>query len=116
MFTRIVKWVSILALLLGLVLSSSAGFRIALQIEVCVAALVVVVQAMRIGKYAWGLGFIALALLFNPAVPVPFTHRLFLSLEWFSVGAFLVSLPALRSRPMLSMPSITGRTPGSVSL
>ena len=66
MFTRIVKWFSILALLLGLMLRSSAGFRIALQIEVCVAALVVVVQAMRIGKYMWGLGFIALSLTLQP--------------------------------------------------
>ncbi|MGD0226071.1 MAG: DUF6804 family protein [Terriglobia bacterium] len=116
MFTRFVKWSSILALLLGLLMSSSAGYRTALEIEVCVAALVVAVQAMRIGKYVWGMGFIALALLFNPAVPVPLTHRLFLGLEWFSVGAFMVSLAALRSRPMLSIPSITGRTPGSVSL
>jgi hypothetical protein len=116
MITRIIKWFSILALLLGLLLSASAGYRIALEIEVCVAALVVVVQAMRMGKYVWGLGFIALALLFNPAVPVPLTHRLFLGLEWFSVGAFLVCLAALRARPMLSIPSIAGRTPGSVSL
>jgi hypothetical protein len=115
-FTRIVKWFSILALLLGLWLSSSPGYRIAMEIEVCIAALVVVVQAMRIGKYVWGIGFIVLALLFNPAFPVPLTHRLLLGLEWFSVGVFLVSLPALRSRPMLSIPSITGRTPRSVSL
>ena len=116
MFTRYVKWCSILALLLGLLMSSSAGYRIALEIEVCVAALVVAVQAMRIGKYVWGMGFIAIALLFNPAVPVPLTHRLLLGLEWFSIGAFMVSLAALRSRPMLSIPSITGRTPGSESL
>ena len=98
MFTNIMKWFSVLALLLGLLLSSSAGYRIALEIEVCVAALVVVVQAIRMGKYVWGLGFIALALLFNPAVPVPLTHRLFLGLEWFSVGAFLVSLGGIKGQ------------------
>jgi hypothetical protein len=71
---------------------------------------------MRVGKYVWGVGFLALAVLFNPAAPVPLTHRLFLGLEWFSIGAFLVSLAALRTRPLLSIPSITDRTPGSLSL
>ncbi len=37
-------------------------------------------------------------------------------LEWLSIGAFLVSLAALRTGPRLSVPSITGRTPGSESL
>lgn len=116
MLTSIMKGFSIAALLLGLLLSSSAGYRIGLEMEVCVAAFVVVVQAIRIRKYLWGMGFLALAVLFNPAVPVPLTHRLFLGLEWFSIGAFLVSLAALRTRPLLSIPSITGRTPGSESL
>jgi hypothetical protein len=100
----------------GLLLSSSAGYRIALEIEVCVAAFVVVAQAIRNGKYMWGMAFLALALLFNPALPVPLTHRIFLGLEWFSIGAFLISLAALRTMPILSIPSVTGRTPGSESL
>lgn len=116
MFIKITKWLSILALLLGLLFSSSAGYRIALEMEVCVAAIVVVMQAIRTGKYVWALGFLALAVLFNPAVPVPLSHRLFLGLEWFSILAFLVSLAALKARPLLSIPSITGRTPGSESL
>jgi uncharacterized membrane protein YccC len=110
------KWFSILALLLGLLLSSSAGYRIALEMAVCVAAFVVVVQAVRLRKYMWGMGFIALAVLFNPVAPFPLSHRLFLGLEWFSIGAFLVSLAALKARPLLSIPSITGRTPGNESL
>jgi hypothetical protein len=116
MFASIMKGFSIVVLLLGLLLSSSAGYRIGLEIEVCVAALVVVVQAIRIRKYLWGVGFLGLSVLFNPVVPVPLTHRLFLGLEWFSIGAFLVSLATLRTMPLLSIPSITGRTPGSESL
>jgi hypothetical protein len=116
LFTRIIKWFSVVALLLGLLLSSSASYRIALEIEVCVAAFVVVAQAVRMGKYMWAMAFLALGVLFNPAVPVPLNHRLYLGLEWFSIGAFLISLAALRARPMLSIPSITGRTPGSISL
>jgi hypothetical protein len=116
MFTGIMKWFSILALLLGLRLSLSAGYRIALEMEVCVAAIAVVVQAIRNGKYVWGIGFLALAVLFNPAAPVPLTHRLLLGMEWFSIGAFLVSLAALKTRPLLSIPAIAGRRPGSESL
>jgi len=66
--------------------------------------------SIGINKFMWGMGFTALALLFNPLLAVPFTHRLFLGLEWFSIGAYLVSLGALTTRPLLSMASITGRT------
>jgi hypothetical protein len=115
-FTQTMKWFSVLAILLGVLLGSSAGCRVALEMEVCLATMVVLVQAIGNGKYIWGAGFIALAALFNPAVPVPLTHRLFLGLEWFSVGAFLVSLAALRARPLLSILTMTGRTPGSEAL
>jgi hypothetical protein len=116
MFTSIMKWFSVLALLWGLLWSWSAGFRMALEMAVFVAATMVLVQAMRIGRYGWGVSFIALAVLFNPALPVPPTHRLFLGLEWFSIGAFLVSLAALKTRPQLSIPAISGLMPGSESL
>src|SRR2546426_5382386 len=41
------------ALLLGLLLRSSAGYQVVLQFVVCVSALVVVAQAGRAGKYLW---------------------------------------------------------------
>ena len=116
MFTKLTKWLSIMALLLGAFLTSSAIYRIGLEMVVCVAALVVVVQAFRIGRYFWGIGFAAIAVLFNPAVPIVLSHRAFLLLDFVCIGAFLVSLAALQWKPTLSIPSITGRTPGSESL
>jgi len=116
MFTKLTKWLSIMALLLGAFLTSSAPYRIGLEMVVCVAALVVVVQAFRIGRYFWGIGFTAIAVLFNPAVPIAFTHKAFLLLDLVCLGAFLASLAALQWEPVLSMPSIAGRTPGSESL
>jgi len=83
---------------------------------VSVAAIVVVVQAIRLRKYMWGMGFLVISVLFNPGMSVPSTHRIFLGLEWFSIGAFLVSLAALRNGPKLSIPSLAGRMPGSESL
>jgi hypothetical protein len=116
MSSKIMKWISIAALLMGLALSSSASYRIALEMVVCVASIVVVVQAVRIRRYMWAMAFLVISVLFNPAMPVPLSHRIFLGVEWFSIGAFLFSMAALRTAPKLSIPSITGRTPGSESL
>ena len=116
MFTQIIKGLAASALVLGLLWGSSAGFRIAMEMVVCVAALVVVTQAFRIGKYFWGAGFVALAVLFNPVAPLTLSRQIFLGLEWVSIAAFLGSLLFLRWRPILSIPSITNRTPGSESL
>jgi hypothetical protein len=116
MFTKLMKWFSITALVSGLCWGSHAGFRIGMEMVVCVAALVVVIQAFRTGKYFWGVGFVALAVLFNPVVPLTLSHPIFLGLEWVSIAVFLASLLFLRWQPILSMPSITGRTPGSESL
>jgi len=116
MFTKFMKWLSIMALLLGVFLSSSASYRIALELVVCVAAAVVAAQAFRTGKYFWAIGFVAIAVLFNPAVPIAFSHGRFLALDLVCVAAFMTSLAALQWKPILSVPSITDRTPGSESL
>jgi hypothetical protein len=116
MFTKIMKWLSIMALLLGALLSSSASYRIALELVVCVAAAVVAAQAFRTGKYFWGIGFVAIAVLFNPAVPIAFSHGGFLVLDLVCIAGFLASLAVLQWKPILSVPSITDRTPGSESL
>jgi len=86
-----------------------------MEMVVCVTALVVVTQAFRTGKYFWGGGFVALAVLFNPAAPLAFSYQIFLGLEWVSIAVLLASLLFLRWQPILSMPSITRRTPGSKS-
>jgi len=116
MFTKLMKWLSIMALLLGMFLTSSTSFRIGLEMVVCVAALVVTAQALRTHKYFWAIGFVATAALFNPIVPVALSHKTFLLLDLVCIGTFLVSLAALRWEPALSIPSITDRTPGSTSL
>src|SRR3972149_690136 len=41
-----------------------------LKVVVTMAAIVVVVQAVQPKKYRWAVGFVAIALLCNPAVPV----------------------------------------------
>ena len=118
MYTEVMKWVSIVALLLAVVFwRSAARYQSELEIAVSVASTVVLIQAYQAKKYRWAAGFLGIALLFNPALPVfRFAGLLSLSLVVLAIAPFAISLVALRPHPMLSMPSITDRTPGSQSL
>jgi hypothetical protein len=118
MHTQVMKWVSIGALLLAVVFWNSAtNFQPELNLVVCVAAAVVLIQAFQLKKYIWAAGFLMIALLFNPAVPVfQLAGGVGLSLVVLSIAPFAISLLALRPNPLLSIPSITDRTPGSQSL
>jgi hypothetical protein len=116
MLTKIMKWVSLVALVLALIWRSSAGLLVAVEIMVSVGALLVVVQAMRAGKFLWGAGFVAIAVLFNPVAPIAVSRTMFLWLVWISLAAFLGSLAALKRQPVISMPSIANLKPGRESL
>lgn len=113
MFTKIMKWVSIAVLLLASLWLSSTSSRVLLEIVMCVSALLVVRQAYRVGQYAWAFGILTIAALFNPVVPLVLSRKVFLGLDWLCLMTFLISLAALSRQPVLSIPSITGRTPGS---
>jgi hypothetical protein len=118
MHTQVMKWVSIAALLLAVVFwNSGANFQLELKLVVSVAAAVVLIQAFQAKKYRWAAGFLAIALLFNPVVPVfRLAGGFSLSLVVLSMAAFAVSLVALRPHRLLSVPSITDRNPGSQAL
>ena len=106
MVTRFMKWLSIGALLLGLLMRSSGTYRIALELVVCVAALAVVAQAFHSGKYLWGAGFVSIAVLFNPVAPFTLSGGMFLWLDLACAATFALSLAALKTRPLLSMQGI----------
>jgi len=116
MFTRFMKCLSIMALLIGALLGSSTSYRTILELVVCMAALMVVAQAFRMGKYFWGIAFVGIARLFNPAVPVTLSRMVFLLFDLVCIGAFFVSLTALWWPRTLTAPSITGRSIGTESL
>jgi hypothetical protein len=86
------------------------------EVVVCLSGLLAAAQAVRAGKYRWATGFVAIAVLFHPVVPVAFARRTFLWLDLVWLMTFLISLGALKTRPTPSIPSITGRPPGSESL
>ncbi len=118
MFATIMKSVSIAALLLAATAWRSApNYQLLLDFVVCTGAIVVVMQAVRAKRYLWTAAFAAIAVLFNPVVPVPRpTGDLFLLMIFVCLAPFAISLAALKTQPILSIPSITGRTPGSESL
>ena len=118
MYTQVIKWVYIAALLLAVVFwNSAADYQRELSLVVSFASAVVLVQAFQVKKYRWAACFFAIALLFNPAVPVfRLAGGVGFALVVLSIAPFAISLIALRPRPLLSIPSITDRTPGSQSL
>jgi hypothetical protein len=117
-YTQMMKWVSIAALLVAVAFwNSAANYQAGLNLVVSVAAALVLIQAFQVRKYRWAACFLAIALLFNPAVPiVRLAGSVGFALAVLSIAPFAISLIALRPRPLLSIPSITDRTPGSQSL
>ena len=106
MTSKLMKWLSIGVLLVGLVAQSSTGYRIVLDLVVSISAMVVLFQAVRAGKYLWGICFLSIAVLFNPLVPLGFHGRMFLWLDMACVVMFAVSLRALKTKPTLSVAGI----------
>jgi Family of unknown function (DUF6804) len=116
MFTKIMKLVCVGALLLAALWVVSPGVGILLDILVCVGAITVATQAVTQSKYLWTAGFVAIAVLYNPIAPIMLSRNVFLGLDVACLLAFLLSLNALQRRPILSVLSITNRTPRSQSL
>jgi len=116
MFTRMTKVVAALALLVGLFSHSVADYRKLIFAVVWMAALVVLAQAFHRTNYFWAAVFLTLACLFNPILPIAFPASTGLLIEMAAAILFMISLAVLRSKPRLSIASITGPGSGSESL
>jgi len=126
MLTAIMKWVSIAVLLLGLFENlpvgsqewsvRNGGYLELFNMLVCLSALLVVAEGFRRRKYFWASGFVAIAVLFNPIVPVTLSRQMFLGLDSVCILTFLVSLALSKRRPILTVPSITNGRPQIESL
>jgi hypothetical protein len=86
---------------------SSEGYQLVLQFVVFAGALLVAWDAYGSARQLWAIGFVTIALIFNPFQPWRFSRELFLWLDVLSIATFLVSLAVLKAKPKLPMPSAT---------
>jgi hypothetical protein len=116
---RIMKWVSVAALLLLLVVlwRSSPDYRtVSAAFVIWAGAIVVFVEAAGAGNYVWAATFLAIGALFNPVLPIMLPRTVFLWLDLACLVMFLVSLAIWKASPRLSVASTTDPTPRSESL
>ena len=116
MFTKILKWTAIAALIGGLFWHRFENYGTLLQFVVSAAAIAVVAQAVAMRRYVWMILFLLVACLFNPVLPLGLSNYSFMLLSVFAVLLFFVSLQLLYTQPRLSVASITDRMPGNESL
>jgi hypothetical protein len=116
MLTKAIKW-SAIAALIGVALSRSLpGVGLALQLVVAAAAVVVLTQAAKMGRYVWMILFIIAACLFNPVFPLPFSSYMSSLATTFAALLFFFSLELLQPEPTLVTGGIPNHTPGRKSL
>jgi hypothetical protein len=111
MLTTIMKCVAVATLLAGMSWHVSSDFRTYLSFIVTAAAVFVMVQAIILRKYAWAISFLAVVCLFNPLQPVGFSSPVLIALEVISAGLFAVSLYTVRTKPRMTIASITEAGP-----
>ena len=116
MLTKIFKYCSVIALLAVLVLRPSAGYALLAQFVVCAAAIMATVESFHTRKPAVAIVFMLVALGLNPVFPLRLSQPIFLGAATVALGMFMLSIVTFRSRPRLSITSITDRMPGSESL
>ena len=115
MFAKIIKTVAAVGLLTAL-FWRSPNYAALLSFFVCVAALVVIGQAIQSRNPIWIATFVAVCALFNPVFPVPMSRNAFLITDIVCAALFATSLVLIKTMPRMSILSITDRTPGSESL
>jgi hypothetical protein len=109
MLTKIMKWNSMAALLVTVLFPQTGeNYRLVLNFGICMGAILVIRQALQAKQQLWAGGFIGIALLFNPMVDI--VRRVgyfYLLMVLLSFAMFGISLVALKTRHLLSIPSIT---------
>jgi uncharacterized membrane protein YccC len=115
MFAAVSKAFAVAGLIIAL-FWRSPNYEALLSFLVCVAALVVVGQAIQLKNVIWIPLFLAVCALFNPVFPVTMSRNVHLTANLVCAVLFASSLLLLKTLPPMSVLSITDRTPGSESL
>src|SRR5580765_1727426 len=98
MFTAVLKAIAVVGLIIALFWRSS-NYEELLSFIVCMAALVVVSQAIQLKNYIWLVVFLAVCALFNPVFPVAMSPNVHLLANIVCAGLFATSLLLLKTLP-----------------
>jgi hypothetical protein len=110
MLVSIVKWAATVAVLLAAMSwRLPSHYELLLDFVFCLVVGIVAFRAIRATEYAWAAGFIATALMVNPAVPffAP-AGNLAALMALFFIAPLAIASVALRVQPAFCVPSVNG--------
>ena len=115
-YSRIVKCISLAALVLATFVMLQGIPQILLQFAVCGGALFGMMEAVRNRKYIWVAAFAVPFIYFNPVFPGVLSRSVSVAIVFLCALAFLGSLCYLRPTPRMSLATITDLLPRGESL
>ena len=93
---KILKWVSIPFLLIAsLFACCTASYEPALDCAICAGSLFFVARAVRLHEYFWGVGFLAIVVVFSP---LSLMFKIFLLMGFVCIATFVNLLAAFRTQ------------------
>ena len=96
--TKIMKWISIPALLIASMFPrSAASYEFMLDVLICLGAVIFVQRAVRLKQYTWAAGFVAIAVVFSPLF---LAVKIFLLTGLTCILTLVVLLGAFRTQPV----------------
>ena len=98
MISKIIKWVSLPALLIGSLFTPfAASYQHLLEVVICLGAIIVVQRAVTVKKYFWAAGFVAIAIVFSPLMLV---FKVFLLMGFLCMATFVTLLATWKTQPV----------------
>ena len=116
MLTTIMGWVSITILLLAALRLQITAEQPLLLSLICASGLLIMRKAIRTGKFSWAVGFVFIAVLFNPVVPIVGSGSDLWLVNWIALAMFLWATVSLNTGRRLTVQSITNVIPRRESL
>lgn len=117
MYLKIMIFVSLAALATALFVAANPNYRVLVQFLVsATAALIVLHTVQGDPEYFWAGAFCGVALLFNPIVPVALPGSGVVLLDLVGLALFLLYYRVHKTKPLMSIASITKIGPGSRAL
>ncbi len=107
MYSRIVKWTCLAALVVAAAVILRGIPQILVQFIVCGGAVFVMMEAFHNRKYLWVAAFVLVALYFNPIVPFEVSRKASLTILFACAALFLGSLRYVRPVQKMSLATIT---------